>query len=131
MIVVGTLAALVGTFFCFILSMLDPLSHGMLEGRAGVALLAALAFVAAEAILFVRPWFYRAARMLVVAWVVIVPAGLVLTDGVADGLGEALVLVVLSFIVIGPIMAYLGEKNRLMPRHPRAFLRVPGSRGTP
>jgi hypothetical protein len=30
-----------------------------------------------------------------------------------------------------PILAYLGEKNRLMPRHPRAFVRVPGSRGTP
>jgi hypothetical protein len=102
----------------------------MVAGRAGVAILAALAFVAAEAILFVRPWFYRAAKSLAVAWFLIAAAGLVLTDGIG-GVFESIVMVVLSFIVIGPVMSYLGEKNRLMPRHPNAFVRVAGKRGTP
>jgi len=130
-VIVGMLAALAGVALCLTLLVLDPLSeHGMLAGRAGVAILAALAFVAAEAILFVRPWFYRAAKTFAVAWFLVMGIGLVLTDGAA-GLFETLVMTVLSFIVIGPIMSFLGEKNRLMPRHPRAFVRVPGSRGTP
>ncbi|MBV9108324.1 MAG: hypothetical protein JO306_02830 [Gemmatimonadetes bacterium] len=131
MVIVGMLAALAGMVFSLILLSVDPLSEPwMLAGRAGSAILAALAFVAAEAILFVRPWFYRAAKTFAVAWFLVAGFGLVLTDG-AIGLFETLVMTVLSFTVIGPVMSFLGEKNRLMPRHPRAFVRVPGSRGTP
>lgn len=131
MVIVGILAGVAAVGACLVLADLDPSSDAwMLAGRAGVSVLAALGLLAAEAILFVRPWFYRAAVALVAAWLLVVTAALVLADGVW-GVFEAFVATVVSFMFVGPIMSYLGEKNRLMPRHPRAFVRMPGSRGTP
>ncbi|MBV9108322.1 MAG: hypothetical protein JO306_02820 [Gemmatimonadetes bacterium] len=133
MVIIGMLAGFAGLAFCFVLSMLDPSGPpGMLmELRAGVAILAVLAFVAAEALIFVRPWFYRAAMAFAVAWFLAVAALVMTANGLSEFIRTALYLMVPSFVVIAPIMAYLGEKNRLMPRHPRAFIRVPRPRGTP
>jgi hypothetical protein len=129
MVIVGVLAGLAGLAFCLGLLMLDPLSvDWMLAARAGVAVLAVLAFVAAEAILFVRPWFYRAAVAFAVAWFLGIGAVLMTADTLSGALRGGLELIAPSFVIIAPIIAYLGEKNRLMPRHPRAFVRAPRPR---
>jgi hypothetical protein len=115
LVVVGMLAALMGILLCAVFVALQPgeIPH-IVGARAAVGSLAVFAFVAAEALIRARPWFFRASVALVAAYCTTVLVLCILAAGVAPGILATMLVMVLSSVIIIPILAYLhGEEERL------------------
>lgn len=133
LVLVGMVAALMGILLCAVFVALHPGDVGhMVAARAAVGSLAVLSFVAAEALIRARPWFFRASVALVAAYCVNVLVVCVAAAGVAAGILAAVVVMVFSSVILGPLLAYLhGERRRLgAPPHVPAHRPwpVPGMR---
>lgn len=117
LVLLGMLAGLLGAVllvFFLVLSVGGPLG---LAARAGLAGLAAMSLVAAEALVRMRPWFYRASFWLVVAMCVLIITFCVAYEGVNGVLVAFMILFLLmSFLV--PILFYVRDEARLMAPRP-------------
>ncbi|MBV9108325.1 MAG: hypothetical protein JO306_02835 [Gemmatimonadetes bacterium] len=118
LVLVGMVAALMGMLLCAIFVALQPgdIPH-LVAARAAVGSLAGFCFIAAEALVRARPWFFRASVALVGAYALTVLVLCILTAGVAPGILATIMVMVFSSVIIIPILAYvLGEKQRLSGR---------------
>ena len=106
--------------------LLDPYVAGEpdLRGRGAAALLAALSIMTTEALWCTRPWAWRASLSLALAYaaVVLLAFG---TDS-DNGLGSAMLVLVMSSFVLVPTLIYIHRRSRqLWPqRHQRGRGRV-------
>lgn len=115
LVLVGMMAALMGLLLCAIFVALQPgdISH-VVGARAAVGSLAGFSFIAAEALIRARPWFFRASLALVAAYALTVLVLCILAAGVAPGILATLMVMVFSSVIIIPILAYVqGEQQRL------------------
>ena len=112
----GWLTGFAAVLLALVFLALDYLpTRSMVTVRAELAVLAVFAFVAAEALVRMRPWGYRASQALAAAWCVVVMGACVATSG---GEGVLIGLVILLFSAGGflPILAYIrGEWARMSP----------------
>jgi Mn2+/Fe2+ NRAMP family transporter len=96
----------------------------MVAVRAGVAGLAAISLVAAEALARMRPWFYRASFWLVASICALIITFCVGYGGVV-GVGAALMILFLLLAFLVPLLFYLRDEARSMGTLP-ARRAVPG-----
>jgi hypothetical protein len=132
LVVAGMLAGLMGILLCAVFVALQPddISHAV-AARGAVGLLAAFSFIAAEALIRARPWFFRASVALVAAYGATVLALCILAMGVGPGIVGTMQVMILSCVIIIPGLAYLhAEKQRLSgpPGPVRRPWPVPGMR---
>ena len=118
LVLVGMVAALMGMLLCAIFMGLQPGDiSNVVVGRAAVGSLAGFCFIAAEALIRARPWFFRASVVLVAAYCLAVLVLCTLAAGVAQGLLATILAMILSSVIIIPVLAYVhGEKQRLSGR---------------
>ncbi|HEX6750976.1 MAG TPA: hypothetical protein VF092_27050 [Longimicrobium sp.] len=109
LVVLGVLAGVIGVWMASFLLWLEP---GGLDGmavRAAVTVLAAAFLLAAEAMIRMRPWFYRACKALVWVYCVIVMTAMFAEMGLPGVFAGAVVLF-FSLGVILPFLAYVRGK---------------------
>ncbi len=114
LVVLGVLAGVIGVWMASFLLWLEP---GGLDGaavRAAVTALAAAFLLAAEAMIRVRPWFYRACKALVWVYCAIVMAAMFAEMGFT-GLFAGAVVLFFSMPVILPFLAYVRGRWQAMP----------------
>jgi hypothetical protein len=120
-VILGLLAGMLGATLLLALAAMSGAQPGMVGGRAAVAVLAVLAFVAAEALIWLRPWFFRASLWLVVGICAeVLGVSVAVAGGVGVGVGLTLVLLSMAFFV--PILIYVRSesvKTARPTRHPR------------
>jgi len=119
----GQLAGLLGGVLLVLTAALRP---DLVVERACAAGLAAISLVAAEALIRMRPWFYRASCWLVAAMCALIITFCVGYEGVNGVLVAFMILFLLmSFLV--PILFYVRDEARLMAARPARRPRpVPG-----
>lgn len=84
----------------------------MVAPRAFAALLAALAFVAGEAIWNVRPWAWRASVALAATYAAVAALQVFSSaHGVVDALGTFAGIAVLSASVVAPMLLYVHDRH--------------------
>jgi hypothetical protein len=116
LVVLGTLCGLLGLLLAIVLLALGPgREAGIVFARAGVAAVAALAFAAAEALIRVRPWFYRALVWLVAACCVAAVAAFTAAIG-QEGLVIGLVVLLFAATLIFPLLAYVRSERTKLAR---------------
>jgi hypothetical protein len=79
--------------------------------------------VAAEALVRVRPWFYRASLGLSLTWCLVVTCGTFASFGMA-GIAPAMVNIGVSLMFLLPVMVYLRDEWETLRRAAR---RVPAA----
>ncbi|HEX8242768.1 MAG TPA: hypothetical protein VF541_04720 [Longimicrobium sp.] len=121
LVVFGVFSGILGVLLAVVLLALGPgRSAEAVFARAAVAGVAAFAFTAAEALIRVRPWFYRASVGLVAACCAAVLAAFTASIG-TEGFIIGLVVLLFSATVIFPLLAYVRwERNRLTVPAPPA-----------
>lgn len=96
----------------------DPANAYGWEGvlaRGGGMLMAALALVTTEALWGARPWAFRASAALAATWAL---SMLLMSFLLVATPGMALWVVLPSFVVLGPMLAYIHNRTQqLWPRH--------------
>ena len=114
LVLVGMVAALMGMLLCAIfLGLPGGIGH-VVAARAAVGSLAGFCFVAAEALIRARPWFFRASVALAAAYCAAVLTLCIVAAGIRPGVLAAGVVMIFSSVIIIPILAYLhGERQRL------------------
>jgi hypothetical protein len=122
LVVLGVMAGLGGVLMALLLLAVDEKADiSIVLVREAAAALAAASLIAAEALVRVRPWFYRASLGLSVTWCVVVTCGAIAFLGLA-GIPTAMVVIAFSLIVLLPVMVYIRDE---WDRMRRAAMRVP------
>jgi hypothetical protein len=118
LVLLGVLAGLLGAvLLVFFLVLSDGGPLGLVAWRAGLALVGAISLVAAEALICLRPWFYRASFWLVASFCAMIVAMCVGLGG-AEGIGMALTIIALLLAFLIPILFYVRDEARLMAARP-------------
>jgi len=129
--VAGACAAWFGFWMVVAVATMDPVRDGgpwsSPLARGAAAVLAALSAVVVEALWRVRPWAWRASVALAAAYTAAVVAVFATTH---DGMEVAIPVLLGSSVVVGPILAYVHNRSRVLwPRTPpRAGAPVPAPR---
>jgi hypothetical protein len=114
--VLGVLAGMLGGWLLIMFVALSgDAGAGMVAGRGGLAALAAISLVAAEALFRVRPWCYHASLCLAAAICSSVLA-LCVRLGLGSVVAVELIGVLLLFFI--PILLYVRGEARLMAPRP-------------
>ncbi|HEX8903769.1 MAG TPA: hypothetical protein VF771_02865 [Longimicrobiaceae bacterium] len=113
LMLIGTFTGIAGILLLLVVVLIEPEAVTLVP-RAAAALLAALAFVAAEATIRMRPWFLRAAQALVLAYAATVVLACA-SDGF-EGVVPAIIILLISAMVLLPILGYMGDEWRKMLR---------------
>jgi hypothetical protein len=120
----GACALTFGAVLAMILANGMLSSPGELPARAAVAVTGVLAFVAAEALFFTRPWAYRASAALAASY----GAMMLIVAAETGSWGGVTGLTALSAAVIVPLVRHVHETlHPPAPRRRRPPARAPGA----
>lgn len=121
LVVLGVMAGVGGALMALLLLTVDErASAEVLLLRAAAAALAVASLVAAEALVRVRPWFYRASLGLSLTWCLVVTCGTFACFGMA-GIAPAMVNIGVSLLFLLPVMVYVRDEwDRVRRGAPRA-----------